>query len=135
MGADLIVSAVEIERGKEPLWGAAEEHLKGMIPRDVVGCVLLIEQGEIIEDDISLEDVEYEYDVTEDGARKRLELALTECREGWLGERRGIVSMSLVANAVLIAADRSFGDPVEDVDSLSLFVDSGMAKAAGFITD
>ena len=135
MGADLMVTAVEIPHGREPDWGAANRHLEGLSDREVVEVVLLVEHGEDLDEDITPTENAEQYGVTVASARERLDTALTECEEGWCGGRRGMTLLSLVANAVLVAADQTWGDPVPEIDHLVMFVESGMAKAAGFLTE
>ena len=134
MGADLMVAAVEIPHGKDPDWGAARRHLEGLSDREVVAVVLLVQEGEVLDDDTPLAEIAEEYGFVADEARDRLDTALTECEMGWEGGCRGMASLSLAANAVLVAADRTTGEPVPEVDHLVIFVESGMAKAAGFLT-
>jgi hypothetical protein len=126
MGADLIVGAVEMPKGKTPDWAAARAMCAQLTDAEAVVAVLSAGYGEWSEDDMP-------DDVDAEAARDAVLTALDECEEGWLGFRRNMVSLSLAANDILIAAEMSWGDLPEGVQSINLFVDSGAAEVAGFV--
>ena len=134
MSADLMVAAVEIPNDRQPDWGAARKHLESLPDREVVRVVLFVEHGEVVDDDTPLVEVTEQYGFVADEARDRLDTALTECELGWGGGVRGMTVLALVANTILVAADRTDGDPVPEVDHLLMFLRSGLARAAGFLT-
>jgi len=124
MGADLIVTALEIERGKQPDFDAARRHLEGMSEKDCLNAYM---------DTVSIDDPS---DVNEEvNPRVFLETAFRDVRDGWSGELRGMTTLALSKTYVLIAGDMSWGDMPEGCDAISAFYQSGMAKAAGFIVD
>jgi hypothetical protein len=113
MGADLILAKVEIDRDRIPNWRAAEDHLLALSDEDCEGIC----QEESFDDDTP---------------RERLARALQEVQMGWSDELRTMTVMYGKNTAWLIAGDMSYGDISEEISSLCLFDDSGMARAAGF---
>lgn len=120
MGADLVASVLEIEKQQEPNWAAAKKFLDHLTDDECINIVCDV--------DCCLKD-----DVTANGARRRLKQALGDCQSGWQGDMRGMMRFDGAKTNMLIAGDRTWGDPVDEVTSMSLLVESGVAKVAGFL--
>lgn len=164
MGAELCATYLEIQKGKEPDFGAAAKHLETMSPEDMIAvveeivyghCELETEDEEKIlygkkEETIDPDDGAEEYaqavvtaKVDELGekkkaaallARSRLEESLKEVVVAWDLQRRGITVLYLDKTNLLLCADMTYGDPPDGYADIQLFLESGMAEAAGFIT-
>ena len=116
MGADLILGFVEIARNKEPKWLAAEKHLERLTDEQL-SYVLEACTGQ-----------------QDEKPRLKFKEALDLVIEVWGGYgARDMTILDCAKTKVLLAADTSWGDPVESVDSVELFRFSGMARAAGFL--
>lgn len=120
MGAELSVAVLEIRKGKNPDWAAAEEVLS-KTPGELAARIV--------------EDIPDEEEVTFDEgcAKVRLEQALEAVRDGWVDSRRDMTRLALAHTDALIAAGPTWGDQVESVEHIDLFIQAGMALAAGFI--
>ncbi len=128
MGAELISAVIEIAKGVEPNWLAAQEHIKGM--SDVEAANL---HSEILQlgDEYTAEDLNSD-DLVAVNARESFLIALDKCKAGWENQHRFINKMHLRDSIILLAAGESWGDNVETCDTICLFDGCGAAKAAGF---
>lgn len=121
MGADLILGFVEIAKRKKPNWSAAKAYLKKLSEKDMLQIALEAEQTESVDD------------LSENFSPKvRILESLDHVIGGWDGMRRLMARCEGVKTTILIAADSSWGDPVDEVADIEYFVVSGMAHAAGF---
>jgi hypothetical protein len=146
MGAELSVSFVEFPKGATPNWHAAQVHLDKMT---LAECYQALEEhfnyvgglpeklnieklreraASNKEDRKLLDEIEMNY--TED-PRKRLQDALNSCEEGWNGNEYCVQHLYGAKTELLIGGGVSWGDTLDELDDISLFDVSGMAKAAG----
>lgn len=151
MGADLLVAMTEIKRGRQPDWAAAEAHLEKL---STSACYRIIEQvqqyGYTIPSDEEIErvlqknaeggdltdaedDLRGMLDDLGDDPKGRLKQALKACQDGWEGHLRMMVSLRGHYTDILLAGDVSWGDDIEECTDVQYFVESGCAKAAGFL--
>lgn len=120
MGADLLISMVEIEKKKKPNFAKARTTLQK------------------ITDDAALKALEWATgcnDAEPQEARERIGKALEAVEAGWNGHLRLMVKVCGLATDMLIAGGVSWGDSVEECEDISLFAESGLARAAGFLTE
>lgn len=118
MSARLVVAALEIRRGNEPDWDAAQAEL-GKLSRDKAS-VIVRDFG-----DMSFKGNPF----------VRLEKAFERIKSAWSGEHNGsFAKLNLSNTDLLIGGDHSDAR-IESVDDVSLFIESGLAEAAGFIVD
>ena len=120
MGADLLISLVEIEKKKKPNFKKAGTTLQK------------------ISDKAALDALEWATGCeTADPkeARARIEKALESVVAGWSGNLRQMVKVCGLATDMLIAGGVSWGDSVEECEDIALFVEAGLARAAGFLTE
>lgn len=120
MGRDLLVSFIEIEHDKKPNFKKAAAVLK-KLDNETLQHAIEIATGN---DQCDPED-----------ARQRIEKALESVEMGWGEHLRLMVKCRGLATTILIAADGSWGDSVEECDDLNLFAEAGLAEAAGFLTE
>lgn len=135
MGQELIACVLEFPKGrKNPNWEAAEKHLEKLKKSSKKLREAYIEASgddgldAILSHQAGVTDSEIDARIVE-----RLQTALENVKVGWDNGLRGMARLTGVKTRMLIAADRSWGDNVEEVDDLIFFDMSGMAKAAGFL--
>jgi len=121
MGQELVIGFVEIEKGKQPKWPAAERYLKKLSNADLWDIVLEVEQVDG-RDETSITD-----------PRARVERALRECKSAWETGSRLVIRVLASKTVLLLAGDATWGDSVDEVTDINYFADSGMAHAAGFL--
>ncbi len=133
MGSSLICQIAEIDHDVNPDWGAAKKYLDVM---DNVDMLNLYSDILGLGEEYSLEDLEDDESGVNksviDYARAGFNSALESCQLGWENRHRSIVKIKLKKNVILLAAGESWGDNVPQCDDITLFVESGMAVAAGF---
>jgi len=151
MGADLLVAMTEIKRGRQPDWAAAEAHLEKL---STVDCYRIIEQVQQLGVEVPSEeelarvrqkeqegaDLTNDEDIflsalddLGDDPKGRLKSALASCKVGWEGGLRMMTAMRGHYTDILLAGGVSWGDSIEECEDLQYFVESGCAKAAGFL--
>lgn len=127
MGADLILQCAEIPADASPKWGVAKQHIERMTDAACLEAVAEQQQMPVSE-------VEAELDYMASDCRSAIMSAYKEIREVWEGEPyRKYLVLNLYKTKLIVAANTSWGDPVEEVDTLTLFITSGAAEAAGFL--
>jgi len=119
MGRDMLISFVEIEHDKKPNFKKAAAVLKKLDAETLQHAIEIATGNEHCE---------------AQDARNRIEKALENTVAGWNDNLRMMVKCRGLATTLLIAADGSWGDSVEECDDLNLFAESGLAEAAGFLT-
>jgi hypothetical protein len=123
VGADLIVSLIEIEKDKEPDWSKARSELAKLTEDEAADAVANAKC-------VSLSELE-----SEDSGPflPQVQQAFEEVYAGWIGHHRFFTRLDGAKTNMLITGDRTWGDPVDECESLALFVESGLANVAGFI--
>ena len=125
MGADLICAYVEIEKDKKPKWEAANLFVKQMNEKSARAAFARIQQ---------LDDDEHLEEYYEGPYLKQVVEACKEVQKAYSGVwYRCYSKLYLSKTEVLLAADRTWGDPVPAVDAMQLFVECGAAHVAGFL--
>jgi len=127
MGADLILSSLELAPGTEPDWEAAEKHLADLTDAQCCFDYLEVEQGDF--DPAAWR---------ESPGKWRAELAesLDNLVSAYAGHRRDAVAIELHGGGtLLVGGELSWGDLPDEsfVNAASRFSACGMAKAAGFL--
>ncbi len=125
MGSNLLLTAVEIERDKQPDWDAAIKHVESLSDEDCARAVAEVEHGDDLEG-VELSDYF-------DSAGQEVRNAVDWCINGWNGHLRGMIKICLAATDMLIAGDMA-DDKTEEMKHVELFIVSGAAEAAGFLT-
>lgn len=139
MGADLVASILEMRKDREPDWEAAERYLmdRGDDDLERIRVDRLGDEegpaGELGEDD---DDGALENDG--DGAgvsetKARFLRALEAVASCWIGDCRSAIKHHGSETVILIVGGTTYGEPLEELADVELFVTSGMARAAGFI--
>ena len=136
MGSDLRVAVLEINKNKEPDWQKAIDLVKGMSDFecqkavDHSGDYFLLRVG--MSETETAEAVEQLVGMVGDCGKKLLGVIET-VRDGWEGNHRGIAGHTGVFTEMLITGEMSWGDTPEIVQDFWLFLNSGLAEAAGFL--
>ena len=139
MGANLIVSFLEIPKGKKPNWKKAFAHFEMLRNKRLFSA--LKEDQSNIADCLDTDEIE-----------EKVRDALTTIRDVWEGEvpegmawipggefamgtNRLIVRLTGHFSEFILAGDSSssWGDSVYEVDTIAWFDVSGCARAAGFL--
>jgi len=127
MGADLILSKLELAPGAEPDWEAAEKHLADLTDAQCCFDYLEVEQGDFDPGDWNESPGQW---------RTRLEVALEGVISAYAGHRRDAVAIGLHGGGtLLVGGELSWGDLPDEsfVNAAGRFAACGMAKAAGFL--
>jgi hypothetical protein len=151
VGADLILSMTEIKRGRQPDWGAAQDHLAKLSTHDCYRIIEEVQQygyeiptqeeidqlrkkdaegGDLTNDEQNLLGL---LDDLGDDPKGRLQSALDSCKSGWEGGLRMMSRMRGHYTDILIGGGVSWGDSIDECTDIQYFVASGCAKAAGFL--
>jgi len=126
MGADLLVSCVEIEKDKEPDWESADTHIAA-ITEEEAKEIIAGRMGVLLEDLDEIEEGPY---------LKKVQDSYATVKDAWQGGcYRRFVKLYLSRTIVFLAGDTSWGDAVQEVEDMSIFAESGAAAAAGFIVE
>lgn len=125
MSQDLLISLIEIERGKDPDWSMAHKHIdkmNGTKLRKIHGSISCPEDKVRLSECLSVV-----------ASRRLAHEAIHLMEMGWAGNCSFVQQISGAGTDLLIAGGTSWGDPVEECDQMFFFVDSGAAEAAGFL--
>lgn len=133
MGASLVANILEIEKGREPDWQAAERHLMAASDDDLAKVVgrLLNHRFEVADDE---DDADRSGDAI-DGMKEAILKALESVIDCWHGASRNAIKYEAATTVILIVGGTTVGEPFEELDDVEAFVASGMARAAGFIVE
>ena len=124
MGSELLVGVLEIDKGQEPRWAAAEIVLTEMSDEEVKSAYMqaTATTAEMLE----------ERGVELSTVRAELQAALDVLRDAWDGAGGDIVRYPGVRTEMLIGGGTSWGEDIKACTQINLFRESGMARAAGF---
>lgn len=120
MGTTFIVSALEIDKGKTPDWQAARTVVAELDNPSACSALLRAFQADDM-DDIGIE-AEY------DECREKLMDAIKYMEDNWDEH-----SFDLRHTTLFVFAGSSWGDSVNGANEMAMFIESGAAKAAGFL--
>lgn len=121
MGADLILAFAEIEKGKDPNWDAAADH---------INAGGWLDDDEVIVDLLGLFREESGWD---DDARSRVHSALENVMDMWARKYRDAGVLHLKHTDLLVSGGMSWGDsPTDSYDDIMLLRVTGALEAAGF---
>jgi hypothetical protein len=125
MGCDLIVGALEMAKGKEPDWAAAEQVLDQLTDEECLRTM-----GEL--DGYLEEEGSPEREEAKTGFRSRMREALEVLHRMWDGGHRCAVLCPLSASRVLIFGGGSWGDdPFEGYLDVAAVADLTWQAAGG----
>lgn len=125
MGADFICGVLAIKRGKVPNFEKAKKFIDKMKDEDLIELMSEhTEKFDLEADKLNVEE-----------AKKILYAVWETIKEGWSGHHRSFCCFDhpQLNATLLVAGEKTWGDPVEEVSAMELFHASGMAKAAGFM--
>lgn len=126
MGSELLVGVLEIDKGQEPRWAAAEIVLAEMSDEEVksayLGATDTTEAMLLEERGVDLSTM-----------RTEIRAALDALRDAWDGAGGDIVRYPGVRTEMLIGGGTSWGEDIEACTQINLFWESGMARTAGFV--
>jgi hypothetical protein len=122
MGLELVLSILEIKKGRRPAFKKAEKLLNSLSDSK---CVEVYANKYDVGDDVP--------QISASNARQSLKEALFTVKKGWYGENGIMVVCNGIATTMLIAGDATWGDNVTECEDMFLFAVSGMAEAAGFL--
>jgi hypothetical protein len=124
MGSELLVGVLEIDRGQEPRWAAAEIVLTEMSDEEVKSAYMQATD--------TTEEMLEERGVELSTMRTEIRAALDALRDAWNGTGGDIVRYPGVRTEMLIGGGTSWGEDIEACTQINLFWESGMARVAGF---
>jgi hypothetical protein len=124
MGSELIVTVLEIDKGQEPRWAAAEAVLTEMSDVEVKSAYMQATD--------TTEAMLEERGVERSTMRTEIRAALDALRDAWDGACGDIVRYPDVRSEMLIGGGTSWGDDIEACTQINLFWEPGMARVAGF---
>lgn len=136
MGADLVLSMLEIPKGRTPDFFAAEDFIKNL-PDDKI-LMLLDHRSSITGSDPGtfLEEVSGETISKDNRCQVFRNMLLQTCetiRQSWESNIRDVKRINLSRTTILVTGGMSWGDIPEMCEEFELFEDSGAAAIAGFI--
>lgn len=125
MGAVFICGVLAIKMGNNPKFNAAKNVIDNM-SENRLKCLVENYLCEFSQEKEEINLVK---------AKEALYEALEIIKSAWEGQQREFSMFDHIPlNAtLLITGERSYGDPVEEVNIMVLFEASGMAEAAGFL--
>lgn len=124
MNYKVIMSAIEIEKGKEPDFESAMNHVKGLSDKEVIATY----NKDLNEDDMDeLDDIFL--------MRSMLEGTIIMMRKAWNMECNDILRLELSKTNLIISGGGSYGDLPVGCNEIDDFVRFGFAKIAGFIVE
>jgi hypothetical protein len=129
MGANFLCGVMAIPKNQEPDWNAAQERLGKLAETDIERLA----KEYSAEFGLDEEETEEETEFDEFSIRETLKKAFTEIRDAWNGNLTLYSRFEIKDLTLLITGDRTWGDPVEEINFMVLFEVSGMAEAAGFL--
>jgi hypothetical protein len=124
MGSELIVTVLEMDRGRTPDWAAAEGAL-AVMSDEALHSAYMEAMGL---DEGALE----ERGVEHPKMRVEFQSALDALRDAWDGAGGDIVRYMGARTEMLIGGGTSWGEDIEACTQINLFWESGMARVAGF---
>jgi hypothetical protein len=129
MGSELLVGVLEMDRGQEPRWAAAEAMLTEMSDEDVKSAYMQATD--------TTEEMLEERGVELPTMRAEIQAALDALRDAWDGAGGDVVRYPGARTEMLIGGGTSWGEDIEACTQINLFWESGMARVAGFavVTD
>jgi hypothetical protein len=122
MGADFLVSVLEIEKGVEPNLVHAGDFIQSLTSAQLLTLGKKLEDNGLIGDDFDA-----------DGVRERLLRAHATVCDSWAGALRSTAVLTLAHTRILVAGNMSWGDPVEECDDFSVYALCGAGHVAGFL--
>ena len=125
MQSELIVTVLEMDHGQEPDWAAAEARLAAMSDDEVRSAFVRTM-------DLDIATMEAR-GVKPSKMRAELRRALDAVDDAWDGACGHVVRYPGARTEMLIGGGTSWGDDVEACTQVTLFWESGMARAAGFV--
>ena len=124
MGADLVLTCIEIPKNLAPVWQSARDRLNDMSEEECVQVLMDYHQCD-------KEDVECSID-----AKNTIAAVLNSIEEQWENDtKRDMCVITLFKTKILISGGMSYGDCEEGVDLIGIFAESGLAHAAGFLIE
>ena len=129
MSANFLCGVLAMQKGQEPDWAAAETILR-KLTSDEIKNLAQNYASEFGFDEEDFDDASVVFD--ENKIRDTLNKVFTEIHNAWIGEELFYSRFDLQNLTLLVTGDRTYGDPVEEINYMVLFGESGMAKAAGF---
>lgn len=139
MGSYFICGVLEISKKKEPNWEAARKLLNTISTPQLVN-IAIEESGYLTRAEFlgsipyPTTDFEIAFEIA-DGVSNRLHDCINVIEAAWKGDDRRFTNCIGAKTRMLITGDNTWGDPVETVEMVELFILSGCAKAAGFLRD
>jgi hypothetical protein len=134
MGADLVLNILEISNDKEPNWEAARRHLMQQSDDQLSAIAARYPDHDHGEDE-DVDDEAGSEDTVVVEPKRRFLKALDSVEFCWNGNSRNAVTHRGAHSVLLMVGGSTVGDPFSEIDDVELLIVSGMAEAAGFITN
>lgn len=131
MGAEFICGVLETEKGAQPDFEAARRHLQAMSVEQL--CQAFIEASGLSPTDFEAEHIYSSDAEMAVDARSEFGDSIALVERAWNRELRVWARFDGAKTTMLVTGEHSWGDPCEGIEVMSRFVESGCAKAAGFL--